>query len=82
MRYVPEFEDSLSGYGTFPPRSLRRFAEFFAIYPANQWTANRTTLPDDWEQLQGYQITAKPRTEILALIGLCAATCSVVSYRE
>jgi hypothetical protein len=51
------------------------------IYPANQWAANWSTLPDNWEALRQstYGHTANA---ILAFVGLCAVTCSVVSYRE
>jgi hypothetical protein len=55
---------------------------FLWIYPANQWTANWTTLPDNWEALWRQWTYGHTANAILTFVGLCAVTCSVVSYRE
>ena len=52
------------------------------IYPVNQLTANWTTLPDNWEQLRQQSEYGHVANAILTFIGLCAVTCSVLSYRE
>jgi hypothetical protein len=55
---------------------------FLWIYPANLLRANWTALPDNWEQLQQQSEYGHAANAILTFIGLCAVTCSVLSYRE
>lgn len=55
---------------------------FLWIYPANLLRANWTTLPDNWEQLQRQSEYVHVANATLTFIGLCAVTCSVLSYRE
>ena len=57
-------------------------AIFFVIYPANQLTTNWTTVPDSWESLRRQWEYGHAANAILTFIGLCAVTCSVLSYRE
>lgn len=53
---------------------------FFAwIYPANQSTANWTTVPQNWESLRRQWEYGHAANAILTFIGLCAVTCSVLS---
>jgi uncharacterized membrane protein len=55
---------------------------FLWIYPANQLTANWSTVPDNWESLRSQWEYGHAANAILTFIGLCAVTCSVLSYRE
>jgi len=52
------------------------------IYPTNQFTTNWTTLPDNWERLWWQSEYGHAANALLALMGLCSVTCSVLSYRE
>jgi hypothetical protein len=52
------------------------------IYPANQFTTNWTTLPDNWERLWRHSEYGHAANALLGLMGLCSVTCSVLSYRE
>jgi hypothetical protein len=52
------------------------------IYPANQFTTNWSTLPDNWERLWRQSEYGHAANALLALMGLCSVTCSVLSYRE
>ena len=55
---------------------------FLWIYPTNELTANWTTLPDAQDPPRWRWEYVHAANAILAFIGLCAVTCSVVSYRE
>lgn len=55
---------------------------FLWIYPANQLTANWTTVPDSWESLRSQWEYGHAANALLTFIGLGAVTCSVLSYRE
>lgn len=55
---------------------------FVWIYPANQLTANWTTVPDSWESLRRQWEYGHAANAILTFAGLCAVTCSVLCYRE
>jgi len=52
------------------------------IYPTNQLTANWSALPDNWEPLWRQLEYGHAANTILAFVGLCAVTWSVLSYRE
>lgn len=55
---------------------------FVWIYPANQLTANWTTVPDSWESLRRQWEYGHAANAIVTFIGLCTVTCSVLSHRE
>jgi hypothetical protein len=63
------------------------FVAFFAIFfmwtfPANQATANWTTLPDDWSGLRRVWETSHAVNAVVMLIALCSVTLSVITARQ
>jgi hypothetical protein len=47
-----------------------------------QLTENWTTLPNNWDVLWRQTEYAHAANAIVAFVGLCAVTCSILSYRE
>lgn len=63
------------------------FVAFFAIFfvwtfPANQATANWTTLPDDWSGLRRVWESSHAVNAVVILIAFCSVTLSVITARE
>lgn len=62
------------------------FVVFFAIFftwtfPANQATANWTTLPDDWSPLRTAWEYSHAANAVVMLVTLCSVTLAVVTAR-
>ena len=62
------------------------FVVFFAIFftwtfPANQVTANWTTMPDDWSGLRREWEYSHAANAVVMLIALCLVTLSVITAR-
>jgi hypothetical protein len=55
---------------------------FFWTYPANQATANWTTIPDHWEQLRRQWEYSHAFNAIMTFLALCSVTLSVVMTPE
>jgi hypothetical protein len=55
---------------------------FVWTYPANQATANWTTIPDNWEQLRWQWEYSHAVNAIITLLALCSITWSVVMTTE
>ena len=55
---------------------------FFCTYPANQATANWTTIPDHWEQLRRQWEYSHAFNAIVTFLALCSVTLSVVMTTE
>jgi hypothetical protein len=63
------------------------FAVFFAIFftwtfPANQATANWTTLPDDWSRLRRGWEYSRAVNAVVMLVALCSVTLAVITARR
>jgi hypothetical protein len=63
------------------------FVAFFAIFfmwtfPANQATANWTTMPDDWSGLRRAWETSHAVNAVVMLIAFCSVTLSVITARQ
>lgn len=63
------------------------FVVFFAIFftwtfPANQATANWTSLPDDWSRLRREWEYSHAVNAVVMLIALCSVTLSVITTRQ
>jgi hypothetical protein len=55
---------------------------FLLTYPANQATANWTTIPDHWEQLRRQWEYSHAVNAVITLLALCSVTLSVVMTPE
>jgi hypothetical protein len=55
---------------------------FFWTYPANQATANWTTIPDHWEQLRRQWEYSHAFNAAVTFLALCSVTLSVVMTSE
>jgi lipopolysaccharide export LptBFGC system permease protein LptF len=55
---------------------------FIWTYPANQATDNWTTIPANWATLRSQWEYSHAANAVLGFIALCAATLSVLTYRE
>jgi hypothetical protein len=63
------------------------FVAFFAIFfmwtfPANQATANWTTLPEDWSGLRRVWEYSHAVNALVMLVALCSVTLAVITARE
>jgi hypothetical protein len=63
------------------------FVVFFAIFftwtfPANQATANWTTMPDNWSELRREWEYSHAVNAVVMLIALCSVTLSVITARQ
>jgi hypothetical protein len=63
------------------------FVVFFAIFftwtfPANQATANWTTLPDDWSRLRRGWEYSRAVNAVVMLVALCSVTLAVITARR
>jgi hypothetical protein len=63
------------------------FVMFFAIFftwtfPANQATANWTTLPDDWSRLRQEWEFSHAVNAVVMLIALCSVTLAVITAHQ
>ena len=63
------------------------FVAFFAIFftwtfPANQATANWTSLPDDWSRLRREWEYSHAGNAVVMLIALCSVALSVITTRK
>jgi hypothetical protein len=55
---------------------------FLWTYPANQATANWTTIPDHWEQLRRQWEYSHAFNAVITFLALCSVTLSVVTTPE
>jgi hypothetical protein len=55
---------------------------FLWTYPANQATANWTTIPDHWEQLRRQWEYSHAVNAVITFLALCSVTLSVVMTSE
>jgi hypothetical protein len=63
------------------------FVAFFAIFfmwtfPANQATANWTTIPEDWSGLRRVWEYSHAVNALVMLVALCSVTLAVITARE
>ena len=63
------------------------FVVFFAIFftwtlPANQATANWTTLPDDWSRLRQEWEYSHAVNAVMMLLALCSVTLAVITAHQ
>jgi hypothetical protein len=62
---------------------LATLVVFFAwVFPANQATANWTTMPSDWETLRRQWEYGHAADAVLTLGALCAATAAALAWRR